>query len=806
MIKHYLTIAFRTISRQKVLAGINILGLSIGIASFSLFLLYTVHEFSYDRFHENKDRLFRVIEWWQGGDREPGGTGGMYTPVAPSLKQDFADVEYAVRIKGHGNMVQVDNKIFRIGVKLADPDFFKMFSFPLLYGNAATALNDPHNVVITKENALQLFGTTNAVGKQLSIKSDSVFVPFTVSAVADDIPVNSSIRFNILGSFEHIANTHMVKESMNNWHMTIGLSTFVQLKAGSRLAQEPNRLALFRKKYYPDEVAEQEKERKEGKTPVIASFRLQPIRDMHTNAAIEDTPVDPKNIWILMAIAAGVLLIACINFTTLAIGRSAGRAKEVGVRKVIGGQRKQLVYQFLAESLLLSVISTVIGLLLAFVLLPWFNELANTKLRFSFQQLPELGWLLAGLTLLTGILAGSYPALVLSGFKPIEVLKSKIRVGGSNLFTKSLVTVQFVLSIGLIVSTVIILQQVSFMRNKNIGFNKENVVMIHAGDIDSKKLYPLFQQTVQSNPAIMGVTASSMGLGANEGQMGGRLDMEGKEVFAIWYPVDRNYLDVMGMQLVTGRAFNAAFDNNQAVIVNETFVKDQLKLPAEQAIGKQIKGFFGDEAVKTIIGVSKDFNFEDLTRSVRSQLFYFSPDFDPSVLYVRLQPGDPAKALAALENTWKKLVPELPFQYNFVDEKFDNFYKSEERWSAIVGCAGGISIFLACLGLFGLAALAAINRTREIGIRKVLGASVTHIVGLLSKEFVRLIVVALIIATPLAWYFMNKWLQSYAYRIDMHWLVFVLAGVFAIGIAVVTVSVQAVKAAMANPVKSLRTE
>lgn len=811
MIQHYIKIAIRSIARQKVLAGINIIGLSVGIACFSLILLYAVHEFSYDRFHTNKDRIFRVIEWSQGGDRDPGGTASMYTPVGPALKRDFADVEYAVRMKDHGNLVKVNNEVFRIGVQLADPDFFNMFSFPLIYGNAATALSDPHNVVITKDRALQLFGTTQATGKQLLIKIDSAFVPFTVSAVAGNIPTNSSIQFDIMGSFELIANDPMVVSSMSNWHMTIGISTFVQLKAGSRLHKEANRLALFREKYYPKEDAPKKRNGKkstENRPRVETSFRLQPITDVHTNAAIEDNPVDPKNIWILLSIAAGVLLIACINFTTLAIGRSAGRAKEVGVRKVIGGQKKQLVFQFLSESLLLSLVSTGIGLLLAFLLLPMMNRLADRQLSFSFTQLPELGWLLAALILLVGILAGSYPALILSNFKPIEVLKSKIRVGGSNLFTRSLVTLQFVVSAGLIIATIIILQQVSFMRSKNIGLNKENVVALSVSGADAQKIYPLFKQTMQTQKGILGVTASEIGLGAHEGQMGGRLRMEGKELFALWFPVDDDYVHIMGLQLAAGSHLQdaAASGNRHAVIINEAFLQEHLNIPAEQAIGKPITGFFKDSTVKTVVGVVKNMHFEDLTRQVRPQVIYLSNTLAPARIFVRLEPGDPAPALATMQRVLKKLAPDLPFQYNFLDEKFDNFYKAEQRWSVMVGWAGGISIFLACLGLFGLASLAVVNRTKEIGIRKVLGASVTHVVGLLSKDFIRLIIIALVIAMPLAWYFMHNWLQSYAYRIELHWLVFAVTGAFAIIIAIATVSIQAVKAAMGNPVDSLQTE
>ncbi|MCS3794881.1 ABC transporter permease [Niastella sp. OAS944] len=810
MLKHYIKIAFRNLAQQKVLTGINILGLSIGIACFSLFLLYAVHEFSYDRFHTNANRIHRVIEWWEGEGREPGGSGSIPTPLTPALKKDFPDVEYAARTTGRSCLARVNENVFHSSITFADGDFFKIFSFPLLYGDARTALNDPRHIVVTKEKALMLFGAADVVGKTVQLKIDSTYEPFTISGVAENIPVNSSVKFQILGNFAYLANTPAMQESNNNWYMTVGIDGYVLLKEGSHLATEYKKLASFRKKYYPEAKKKKgkDKEDKKKEPEVISSVRLQPLRDVHINPQVEGGS-DPKNIWILITIAAAVLLIACINFTTLTIGRSAGRAKEIGVRKVMGSQRKQLIGQFLAESFLLSVLSAVIGLLLAYLLLPLFNQLADRQLSFSFRQFPELIWLLATLTVLVGLLAGCYPALVLSSFKPVEVLKRKFRVGGSNLFTRSLVTLQFILSIGLIISTIIILQQIRYMRSKNIGFNKENIVMINTQGIDSRKIYPLYKQAIQSSTGIVDVTAGEMGLGSGEGQMGrGYKTYLGEKTGVIEYPGDYNFLQALGMQLIAGRNFDAALtsDTMNAVIVNEELVHTVLGIPATEAIGKELHTARGNNPPKIIIGVSRNFNFEDLTHKVRPQLFSRPANLEPSRIFVRLEAGDPASKLALLETTWKKLVTDAPFEYSFVDEKFDNFYKSEERWSSIAGWAGGISIFLACLGLFGLAALAAVNRTKEIGIRKVMGASVTQVVGLLSKDFLKLIMVALLIASPLAWYFMNNWLQTYAWRIDIAWYVFGLSGLFAMLVAVTTISIQAVKAAMANPVNSLRNE
>jgi putative ABC transport system permease protein len=810
MIKHYIKIAIRNLSRQKALSIINIAGLTIGLACFSLFLLYAINEFSYDRFHKNAANIYRLYDWWDFKGEKPrqGNERSSITPLGPAMKQDFPEVENYVRLKESSTpFVRIADKTQTARLTFADPQILSVFSFPLLYGNKATALNDPHNIILTKEKALQFFGEVNAIGRHLDIKNDKEYESFIVTGIANNIPANSSIRFDMLGSFEKILQTNYGKESMNNWHMTIGIEVFVQLRKGSSLAKDQARMASFYSKYNNDDGEMLIKNGLwDGKGARPNGWGLQPLLEMHTDTKIDQGAVSPKNIWILIAIATGVLLIACINFTTLAIGRSAGRAKEIGVRKVIGGQKKQLIGQFLAESLLLSFISAGLGLFLAYLLLPLFNQLAGVSLRLSFTEYPEMTGFLAGLIVLVGLLSGSYPALVLSRFKPIETLKNKIRVAGSNFFTKSLVTFQFVLSAGLIIVTIIMLQQISFMRTKDLGFAKENIIMIKTRGVDAKKAYPLFSQALQSEPSIIGIAASEIGLGANEGQMGGRYEYNENKKGVIVYPIDPGYLKVMGMRLITGRNFNPAIasDTINSIIVNESLVKDLLGLTPEQALNKQIKGK-GDKA-KTIIGVSGDFNFEDLTRTVRPQFFSYPADFNPSVFFVRIRPGDPSKALKVVESAWAGITSEFPLNYTFMDEKFARFYQAEQRWSRIVGWAGGISIFLACLGLFGLAALAAVNRTKEIGIRKVLGATVTNIAGLLSKDFIKLVIIALVIASPLAWYFMNDWLQDYAYRINISWWVFVLAGVMAIGIALLTIGFQAVKAAVANPVKSLRTE
>lgn len=537
------------------------------------------------------------------------------------------------------------------------------------------------------------------------------------------------------------------------------------------------------------------------------TLRMQPLLSIHTDTWFHGwgftdfAIINPQAIWILLAIAVGILLIACINFTTLAIGRSAGRSKEVGVRKVIGAAKKQIIFQFLIEALLSAIVSAVLGLLLANLLLPFFNQLSGRSLHFSLFLYPQMILLLAGVVMAIGLLAGSYPALMLSRFKPVEVIKNKIKVGGSNFFTKSLVTFQFTLSIILIVSTIIILQQTKYLAGKNPGFNKQNVVAIDASETDPGKIFPLFKEAIRNHSSIAGVTSAAAGLGAGQDYLG----YSDNGISAAINIVDTDYIKVLGMQLVAGRNLSPAFitDSIKPIVINETMAA-AFGWKAENAVGRQIKNFQGKIALVT--GVVKNFNYRPLSEGVSNQAFITSADKGYTHFFVRINPGNPATALSAISKAWGRVTSGIPLKYSFLDEDINNYYQAEQRWSSIIGWAGGISIFLACLGLLGLATLAAVNRTKEIGVRKVLGATVANIITLLSKDFLQLIVIAFLIASPVALYLMGNWLQSYATRINISWLVFLFAGLFAVSIALLTISYQAIKAALMNPVKSLRTE
>lgn len=812
MFQSYLRIALRTLWKNKGIAAINVVGLSLGLACFTLLLLHVNDEFSFDRFHAKKDHLFRVYRYAQPMNGEPAeGDTYMPMPLGPAMKNDLPDVVNYVRLCEWGeNFIRAPKQLAAMDVVWADPQIFEVFSFPLLYGDPHTALNDLNSVVLTREVALQLYGEENPTGKILEIKVEDDFEPFNVTGVAEDLPPNSSIRFGILTNYAKHAASKWGKRSVNSWFRS-SYATFVELKPGSGLANDSIRLQQFREKYYPGETAELRKKGYWQGAGAPISYRLQPLAEMHTDVAVDGGSVpamNPKYGWILMGLGGLVLLIACINFTTLAIGRSAGRAREIGVRKVIGAYRRQLVGQFLAESLLLSAISMVLAVGLVFAFLPALNDLTDKKLRFDLTLYPELGWMLAGMTILTGVLAGSYPALVLSGFRPIEALQSKFRISGSNFFTRSLVTFQFVLSVGLMACTLIMVRQLNFLQTKNPGFDKENVLIVNASDMDTKRIYPLFQSALVGQPAIAGVTSSEQGLGAEAGWSRSGFDYNGQNKQVFEYFVDPSYMQVLGMELIAGRNFDPAItsDTVTSVVINESMMRDFGWSP-DDMLGQVLTGYHeGKKAEPVVIGVVRDFHFLSLHKEVKPMMFHQFNGYQPFKFFVRLEAGKTSEGIAAVENAWTSIVPDFPFRYKFLDENLARFYKAEARWSKIVGYAGILAIALACLGLFGLVALAALNRTKEIGIRKVLGASVAGITGLLAKDFVKLVLAAILIASPIAWWAMNKWLADFAYRIDIQWWMFVVAGAAAVVIAFLTVSFQSVRAGLANPVKSLRSE
>jgi putative ABC transport system permease protein len=814
MIRNYLKTALRNLLKKKMIAFINVIGLSTGIACFVLLILYSENESNFDKFNKNAPNIYRAYLWCEAFQGQPAiaypdYSGPGAATLGEAMKQSLPDVEDFVRLQlpSGESLLRDGNKIIRANITWSDPSLFSVFSFPLVYGTEKAVLGGINDIVLTASKARELFGSEDVVGKTVQIKIGLSYQPFTVSGVARDVPGNSTVRFEVVGNFRYAM--------ANGDHFTIGQNfrptvrqTYLQLREGSTLAGDKARLRKFLLSYDPNFINGL---KSIGLTwtgdDLPNSLKLQPLLNIHTDKAFvawgftDFNKIDPKVIWILLAIASGILLIACINFMTLAIGRSAGRSKEVGVRKVMGAMKKQLVFQFLTEAILLSLVSTIFGMLLAVLALPGFNQIAARNLHFDLSVFPRIAMYLVLLILIIGLIAGSYPALVLSGLRTIDILKNKVKVGGENLFTKSLITFQFVLSIGLIVATIVILRQTQFVLNSTPGFDRENVIAIDASESDPNVLFPVYKQAIEASPFVIGAGSAVAGLGMGQEFLG----YSDQGLSADINIIDTNYIRVMGMRLIAGRNFDqqALNDSIRPMIINETMMRASGWTP-ENVIGKEIKNFQGRKAL--VIGVVKNFNYQPLNQEIKNQAFIASKDKGYNHFYVRIRPGNPGRAIDMLDKTWNKMMPGVPMKYSFVDQDLFDYYKAEQRWSEIVSWSSGISIFLACLGLFGLAGLAAINRTREIGVRKVMGASVLDIIALLSRDFMILICIAFLIASPLTWFFMNKWLEGYAYRTNIAWWAFAVAGIGAVLVAVLTITLQTIRAALASPIKSIRTE
>ena len=811
MLSNYFKIAWRNLRRQPLFSALNILGLSLGLACFALIGLHILDEFSFDRFHTQSGRIFRVLSTREAGFRGETAQKGAFMPMplGPALQAEFGDVETFTRLRQWSGFAQSPTGLYEEDMAFVDADFFNIFSFDVLRGDVATALDESQEVVLTEKLARKLFGYRDAVGQTVALKVFDAFEPFIVSAIVADPPSNSSLRFGILLPFTRYQASPRGQSELDRWSR-VSFQTFVLLREGSGLAQKPEELQKFHARHFPgDEAHARQKGWWTGNGSPFG-YTLQPLAEMRHDVSVDVATVNPKHIWTLFGLGALVLFIACANFTTLAIGRSAGRAMDTGVRRTMGASRWQLAAQHLFEAFLMSFLALGLGLLLAQWTLPVFNKLIDKDLAFNIHQFPELWWLLPVTAIGAGLLAGLYPAMVLSGFRPLEVFRKKARLGGENNFTRALVTAQFVLSISLGICMLVILRQLDFLRTADPGFQPENVVVVSAFGADNAERTALrFRENLQRLPEVRAVSRAEMSLGGEAGESVSGFEYQGKPMEIYEYVVDADYIATLDLSLLAGRNFAATIvaDTQTSVIINEAAVR-KLGWTVAEAVGQKLSGYNTRDPNRdpTVIGVVRDYHFHSLREEVQPMMLQMFSPFPRETYFVRLQKGYPEAALAGVQAAWATAEPQLPFRYQFLDESIGTFYKTEQHWGRVVRIAGGLSMFLACLGLFGLAALAAVNRTKEIGIRKVLGASVGSVVGLLSWEFLKLVFIGMLIASPLAWYFMQKWLNNFAYHIEMQWWMFVGTGLAAILIAFLTVSFQSVKAAWANPVKSLRSE
>jgi len=799
MIRNYFKTAWRNIVRNKAFSVIKILGLSIGLAVCMLIFLYTKDELSYDQFHKNKAQLFRIIQNLKFGADAPQ-TIGITTPiVGETFAAEIPEVKQYVRINGESVTIKKkNNDVLTEQCMFVDDNFFTVFSFPLIEGNKRTALKDPHSVVLSKKTAIKYFGTEDAVGEILQIKKGDEFENYTVTAIAENSPQNSSIKADM-----YVRITVNQLQGGDAW-LGGSLNTFLLLSPGADVPAVENKMQVVFDKNTKDFIAKAEKE--QGMT-FKAKLVLQPLTGIHlAKKAGPDNGLSDGSksaySYILTCIAVFILIIACINFINLAVAQSLKRSKEIGIRKVVGGTRSQLIKQFLAESFLVSLVAFVMAIILTISVLPFFNELANKKLSLSYLTDISLyaGYFL--LLLITSFIAGFYPSLVLSAFQPVKVLYGRQKMMGKNLLTKGLIVLQFALAIFLIIGTIAVNQQVKYLLHKDLGYDGSNLVLLQLPyGKSSDKLPTLFRNELVGQKNILSVAAR------NGGRNISGATANGKNIVVENNKIDSKYLPAFKIPIIAGRNFSPDYpaDSNNSVIVNETFVKEAgWKLSS--AVGQTIHTMDERKKPFAIVGVIKDYHFTSLKEKITPELFSMDPNQNYGQVWVKISPNDVPQTLALLETTYKKLVPFFPYSYDFMDDLNAKNYETEAKWKQIISIASGLFIFISCIGLLGLVMLSIEQRTKEIGIRKVLGAAVSRIMILVSKEFIVLISIAFVFAIPLGYYFIHKWLQDFAYRISISWWMFALAGALVIIIALVTISFQAIKAAIANPVKSLRTE
>lgn len=793
MFENYLKIAFRNLLKQKVFSLINILGLAVGITSCFLIYLYVHFEMSYDAFNTKADRIYRVVtDIKTPSDLLP----VSYTPapVAINMQKDFPEVESAVRISGQSFLVKKGNdKYQEKNTIMADSTLFEIFDFPLIYGDKNTALKEPMSIVFSQTAAKKYFGNVNPVGQNVLLTGEAINA--TVTGVMKDIPENSQVKADMIVSMS--SQKDIYKQSSDNEWGNFGFTSYLLLKPGTN----PKALAAKFPAFIEMHNGKELKELQETYT-----FFLEPLRSVYLYSTRDDSKTgNITNVYIFSIIAVFILLIACINFINLTTARSAERAKEVGIRKVSGAGKFQLAKQFIGEGMVISLMAFVVAILLCSSLLPLFNQLAGKQVSTAFFSHPLYVVSLFFIAAIIGIIAGFYPAIVLSSFQPVAVLKGRFATGSKGiLLRKGLVIFQFTISIILIIGTIIVYTQLNYMRNQDLGFNKDQTIVI---DTNGDKNKDAFKESLSSVPGVLSTSFSSTVPGGGvypayskvENKAG---DMQTTNLDLDF--VDFNYMNQYKMKVIAGRGFSKAFatDTTEAMVINETAVKFLGYNTPQQVIGKKFAQW-GRKG--KIIGVVKDFHYRALQEPIKAMSLRIEPN-GYQMLSIKVSANNLPSTIKAIDAKWDQIIPARPFDYTFLDESFDKQYRAEDKFSSLFFNFAILAIFISCLGLLGLASYSTIQRRKEIGVRKILGASVSTIVNLLSMDFLKLVLIAFAIASPVAWFFMNKWLRDFAYRTHFSWWVFALAGGVSVFIALFTISFQAIKAAIANPVKSLRTE
>lgn len=807
MFRNYFKIAWRNMTRHKAYAGINILGLAIGITACLLILQYVSFELSFENFQENKDRIYRVQQdRYDNGKLSTQWAAGAYA-VGNSFKAAIPEIEDYVKVVANGRVTaDINNQPIKIEkVYFTNNSFFSIFTYPLIAGNKNAALTEPFTAALSETTAKKIFGSTNVVGKPLALNRNS---NYTITAVYKDAPVNTQLKPDMLLSYPTYLK--FTTDSSGNGPETAwqwdGCLTYLLLHKSA----DP---AVVEKKFIPVVDKATGDDMKKYNAAVV--YHLQPLTDIHlySHYMMEPGPNgDGKTVYLLLAVAFFIVIIAWVNYINLATARAINRALEVGIRKAIGSQRRQLIAQFLTESALLNSLALVIALLFMIIAIPVFNQLSGQHLAFSLFGKFDFWIGLVSLFIIGVFFSGLYPAFVLSGFKPIEVLKGKLgtnRQGG--LLRKSLVVFQFASSLFLLIGTVTVYQQIQYMRKQSLGINIDQTLVVSPPivGVDSVfyKKMNAFKQELKQKASVQHITVSTSIPGEAVGWNAGGIKLvgqdESKQKQYRVIGVDYDYINAYGLKLIAGRPFDKTYGSDKnSVLFNLKGIQQLGFNKPEEALGKKID-FWGDQY--TIEGVTENFHQQSLREAYEPLILRLIPGLNGSIS-IKTPAANSAQTISSVKAEWDKFFPGNTLEYFFLDDHFDEQYKADQRFGKVFGFFTSLAILVACMGLFGLASFTTLQRTKEIGIRKVLGASVTSILRLLYREFAMLLLVAFLLAVPLAWYANSKWLQGYAFRIDLHWTFFALPFVLIIVIALVTVSFQSIKAAIANPVEALRTE
>ncbi len=805
MFRNYLKIAFRTLWKNRTHTGINVVGLSVAFGTCVLLFLTVAFELSYDRFHTDRDRIFRLNFLSANRDGTPNRSSTMPFPITPALKAEFPEIEGVSRIFNSSLSVRHNGQTYGKDVRLVDADFLRMFTFPMQKGSAKTALNGLNDVIISENMAKAVFGKEDPVGKPLQLRLNDSWQAFTVTGVINDFPDNSTFNYD---AFIHSENAGDYQDNKTKWDHG-SHDVYVNLKPGTDPQTLQRRTQAFMDKYFARDNNEQREQGYPKNTlGYQKSLLMQPLTDVHFDTETAGGQgISRTYVYTLLLVGLFILAIACINFINLTVAQSVSRSREVGVRKSLGAQRGQLFLQIWGETGLLCLVALGIGLGLAYLTLPTFNKLFRSHLAIADYLQP--GPLLVtgvGFLLIT-LVAGGYPSWFITRFNAVDVLRGTVKLSRPGLLRNSLIISQFAIACLLIICTLIVRQQITFLQQKPMGMDKEQVISIPVGsELNGSNALKTMRDRLASQPNITAVSGTGVNIGAGLDGSSSR-SMYGfnygkRDVTCDWLRVDTDYLKTMGIKLLQGRDFSPEFgaDSSSSVLITQSMAK---ALGEKNPVGKFIKP---DNKQFQIVGVISDFNLYSLHQQAEPITLQMESGSPIRYVLVRVNPQNLTGAMESIKAAWKDIAPKQEFRGSFLDENTDRWYRKEQRLATIFSSAAGIAILLSCLGLFAIALMSIQQRTKEIGVRKVLGASVFSIVTLLSKDFLKLVLIAIVIASPIAWYAMNRWLQDFAYKIDIAWWVFALAGLLAVGIALITVSFQSIRAALMNPVKSLRSE